>query len=186
MFKGVIRLENFSVFKDFESYVTENEKLINYLNNSLLNDLIIPIVKTLTYLENLDKEDELSIDNIEIFEFGFEYLFENLEQIKIYLHQFKNNYEVLEAKSVYIKMIFQLEEFKVELTKKEETDTEMKRDLKKIDEAINFFDESLTSTIIIEHELEDYLRFYYELTDKYDDIYLVSDSFNEYCANYGI
>ncbi len=185
-------MEDYSLHSDFESYLKENERLISFLeeNNSLLNEYISPIVKSLVFLMNNMKteENEITEDAKEIFEFGFHYLFENIEQLKLYLRQLNNDYQLLEKMALYIKIVFNLEELKVEIEKNEEIDaTEREHDINRIDDALEFFEENIVPNIVInEFELDQYLILYYELLDKYPDIILMSDAFSEYCASFGI
>src|SRR5690606_8541302 len=100
------------LYQDFESYLKENEKLITHLekNHSLLSEYVLPIKKALVFLRKLDELDEIDSEAQVIFEYGFNYLFENLEQIKLYLRQLNNDYELLDKMSLYIKIVFDLEE----------------------------------------------------------------------------
>lgn len=181
-----------SLYSDFENYVNENGQLISYLENehSLLNEFISPIIKSLSYLMSMIKieEQEPSKDVQDLFEYGFKYMFENLEQIKLYLRQLNNDYTLLDKMSLYIKIVFDLEELKLEIDKNQEIDEEEKTfDLKRIDESLEFFEENIVPKVVInEFELDKYLNLYYELLDKYTELTLMSDAFIEYCATYGI
>src|SRR5690554_592383 len=98
-----------TLFTDFENYINENSNLITYLkdHNSLLDEYVTPIIKSLTFLMKMSQvEKEISEEAEVIFEYGFNYLFENLEQIKLYLRQLHNDYELLDKMSFYIKIVF--------------------------------------------------------------------------------
>ncbi len=182
-----------TIYTDFENYIKENNHLISFLeeNNSLLNEYISPIIKSLTYLKQMieNEEEEKTVHDIHaIFEYGFNFLFENLEQIKLYLRQLNNDYKLLEKMSLYIKIVFDLEELKLEIEKNKEIDEEEKEnDMNKIDDALEFFEENIVPKVVInEFELDKYLNLYYDLLDKYTELVLMSDAFLEYCAIYGI
>ena len=184
-------MEEYSVFNDYLNYIEENKAIIEHLENrqSLLTDFISPIIKTLSYINVLNECDELNSEYLEIFQYGFEYLFENLEQIKLYKKQLNDDINLLEQRSIYIKMIFVFEEYKMELLKidGENMHPDLKPDLRKIDEVLHLFEDFLTpNSLIDEQVLDGVLRFYYELQYKYDEIVLLMDAFNEYCATYGL
>lgn len=179
-------MEKYSLYTDFENYVKENQKLINFLEEeqSLLNDYVNPIIKSMTHIMK-QTEDSIETDVINLFSVGFNLLFENIEQLKLYLRQLNNDYELFEKMSLYIKIIFYLEELKVEINKDVENDNA--NDIKSIDEALDFFEEIIVSNILFnEFELDKYLNLYYELLDKYAEVYLMVDAFSEYCTTYGI
>ncbi|QVK19443.1 hypothetical protein KHQ81_07110 [Mycoplasmatota bacterium] len=181
-----------TLYSDFENYVNENGQLISHLENeqSLLNEFITPIIKSLSYLMLIMKaeEEEPSKDVQELFEYGLNYMFENLEEIKLYLRQLNNDYTLLDKMSLYIKIVFDLEELKLEIEKNQEIDEEEKSyDLKRIDQSLEFFEENIVPNVVInEFELDKYLNLYYELLDKYTELTLMSEAFIEYCAAYGI
>lgn len=177
------------LYLDFENYLKENEVLVTHLesNNSLLSEYIIPIKKALIFLKQMEDKD--IVDDVEvIFEYGFSYLFDNLEQIKLYLRQLGNDYDLLDKMSLYIKIVFDLEELKFEIDKNETIDENEKlNDINKIDEALQFFEDNIVPHIAInEFELDRYLNLYYDLLNKYTDVVFMSDAFKEYCAIYGI
>lgn len=178
------------LYQDFESYLKENEKLITHLekNHSLLSEYVLPIKKALVFLRKLDELDEIDSEAQVIFEYGFNYLFENLEQIKLYLRQLNNDYELLDKMSLYIKIVFDLEELKFEIDKSETIDEDEKQnDINKIDEALQFFEDNIVPQIAInEFELDKYLNLYYDLQNKYTDLVFMSEAFKEYCSVYGI
>ena len=182
---------NQPLYQDFQNYIRENNQLISYLekNNSLLAEYIVPIKKALIFLEQIKKIDKKATNEVEvIFEYGFSYLFENLEQIKLYLRQLYNDYDLLDEMSFYIKIVFDLEELKLEIDKHETIDEDEKiNDINKIDEALQFFEDNIVPKIVInEFELDRYLNLYYDLLHKYTDLVLMSEAFKEYCAMYGI
>jgi len=180
------------LYTDFENYVNENEHLISFLENenSLLNEYIAPIIKSLTYLMKMvdDDDEEPTNDFLVIFKYGFDYLFENLEQIKLYLRQLNNDYPLLDKMSLYIKIVFDLEELKIEIDKNHDIEQDEKMtDINRIDDALEFFEENIVPKVVInEFELDKFLNLYYELLEKYTEVVLMSDAFIEYCATYGI
>lgn len=181
----------YSLFSDFQKYLDENEKIINFLNdnNSILNEFVLPIIKTLSYLDKLAKENDegLSKSDYQIFEFGIEYLFEKNEQIKLYLKQFNNSYDLLEKMSLYIKIIFNLEEYIVELKKEINYDKkEIENDLNLINDCIRFFEDYINNKDNMDSNLDEFLNNYYYIRNKYNDITLIADAFIRYCNNYGI
>lgn len=184
-------LEDYSVFSDFEYYLNENEELIDYLEakNSLLNVFIRPVIKTLNYLieqnnlegKELDQEEEI------IFAYGFDYLFENLEQIKLYLKSFNGDYELLEKKSLYIRFVFELEELKLELEKREVKSDDVEDDIQQMDMLLDYFEGLIETDAKDEQKFEKMVLLYYTLFDKYkEDVVLITEAFSAYCATYGI
>ncbi len=176
----------YSLYTDFENYVKENQLLINFLEKeqSLLNDYVSPIIKTMTYIMK-QTADIVESNLLDIFNFGFNLLFENIEQLKLYLRQLNNDYKLFDKMSLYIKIIFDLEELKVELIKDTENDYE--NDIKSIDKTLDFFEEIIIPNISLnEFELDKYLNLYYEFLGKYSEINLMVDVFSEYCGTYGI
>lgn len=186
-------MDAYTVYDDFLSYIQENDSIITFLedNHSILNDFVEPVIKTLNYLnkQKISEGSELNHEDFDIFQFGFEYLFENVEQIKLYLEGFNQDFLLLEEKSFYIKMVFQLEELKLELEKKSDIDaTTMEHDLSFIDEALSFFEDLVHSkqNLYDEHKMNQYIVKFNELYEEYDDIVLLSDAFDQYCSTYGI
>lgn len=182
---------NPSLYNDFINYVNENHQLITYLDESqsVLNDYVGPIIKALYYLNKISEEDEDVNKEIEdVFQFGVNYLFENIEQIKLYLRQLNNDYQLLDKMAFYIKVVFDLEELKLEIDKVSDIDQDEKeRDIKIIDEILEFFEENIVPDVTFnELELDNYLSSYYDMIDKYRDIPLTAEAFMEYCASYGI
>jgi hypothetical protein len=184
-------MEQYSIFEDFAHYVEENYDLISFLemNDSILNDYVSPIIKTLTYLKKLKEveEEALSEEDASIFDFGFEYLFENIEQIKLYYKQLNEDYFNLEQNSFYIHMVFQLEELKVELLKMEDL-ADKEKDLALIEQLLDYF-ESLIAVepIKVEDEtMQESIESFELLYQKYDEVVRLTDAFHEYCATYGI
>jgi hypothetical protein len=180
-----------TLFSDFENYIKENEGLILYLqtSKSILDDYISPIIRSLTFLAKLSNfEAENDNEGQIIFEYGYNYLFENLEQIKLYLRQLYNDYKLLDKMSLYIKIVFDLEELKLEIDKNEAIDERDKQtDINEIDEVLSFFEDNIVPDFVInEFELDKYLKLYYDLLAKYTDLVLMGDAFRDYCAAYGI
>ncbi|NLG80973.1 MAG: hypothetical protein GX490_00415 [Bacilli bacterium] len=115
-------------------------------------------------------------------------MFENIEQIKLYLRQLNNDYKLLDKMAFYIKIVFDLEELKLEIEKTNDIEqAEKEKDIKAIDEMLEFFEENIVPDVTFNDlELDNYLRRYYDILDKYRDIPLIADAFMEYCAMYGI
>ncbi|HEY8365338.1 MAG TPA: hypothetical protein VIK84_07165 [Haloplasmataceae bacterium] len=180
-----------TLYSDFENYIKENNNLIEYLksNNSILDEYVSPIIKSLSFLVKMAQiEDKITAETELIFQYGFNYLFENLEQIKLYLRQLHNDYKLLDKMSFYIKIVFDLEELKLEINKNESiTEKDKQKDINLIDEALEFFEDNIVPDVAInEFELDKYLHLYYDLLDKYSELEFMIDVFNEYCATYGI
>ncbi len=179
------------LYNDFVNYIKENNKLISFLeeNKSLLTDYISPIIKSLTFLAKIAESDENNSEEIQsIFDYGLSYLFENLEQLKLYLRQLNNDYQLLDKMSFYIKIVFDLEELKMEIEKCDDIDKEEKnKDINRIDDVLEFFEDNIVPNVVInEFELDNYLKLYYDLLNKYTNIVLANEAFNEYCSIYGI
>jgi hypothetical protein len=185
-------MEHYSIFEDFAHYVEENYDLISFLemNDSILNDYVAPIIKTLTYLKKLKEvqEEELNEEDEAIFAFGFEYLFENIEQIKLYLKQLEDDYFNLEQNSFYINMVFQLEELKVELQKMEENEAGREQDLHLINQLLEYMESliAIDSVVMDDQKLQESIENYERLYQKYEEVVRLTDAFHEYCATYGI
>ncbi|ERJ13683.1 hypothetical protein [Haloplasma contractile] len=184
--------QKFSVYNDYKQYIEENEKIIHFLrdNDSMLNTYVSPIIKSIGALKAyVDGEDrELNQEEINIVEFGFNYLFENLEQIKLYLKQFNGDLLALESKSYLINIIFELEEYKEEIEKDHELDqSEKEQDLKQINAILTYLESILTVENHKESELLNaYIQKFYDLKSKYKDVVVAAHAFEEYCAEFGI
>lgn len=182
-------MDTYDIYKDYSSYLKENEELITKLqqSNSLLTEYIDPIIKALGYLQT-QKEyhaEEYTAEDEAIFSAGFNCLFENLEQIKLYLHALNDDYSLLDRHSYYIKLIFDLEEIKVEL---EKLDEQPLNDIKKIAKSLEFFEQLISpqSSEIDEDELGKHLKIWESMQKKYDFIIPLTVAFNEYCESVGI
>ena len=153
-----------------------------------MNVFVSPVIKALELFDRtkgagrkeLDEEDEM------IFEYGFDFLFENIEQIKLYLQAFEGDYEKLEKNSLYIRLIFELEELKVEIEKMDEKPDDSSKDLSHIDQLLDYFEGLMESNERDETVFERMMILFYALFEKYDDVVLIADAFSEYCATYGI
>lgn len=186
----------YSVFDDFEHYINENYELIQYLEakESILNDFVGNVIKALRFLINLKHQEgkALDLEDEMIFTYGFDFLFENVEQLKLYLKLFDGDYERLEKKSLYIRFVFELEELKVEIEKREEKPEGYEEDLKLMNELLDYFEGLIEAEKEVENQLKEDLDFerkvmqFYSLFKKYDDVVLITDAFKAYCASYGI
>lgn len=189
-------MEIYSMFEDFEHYIQENYELIQYIEakGSLLNDYVGNIIKALTFLKTLKEREGESWnqDDEMIFAYGFDFLFENIEQIKLYLKAFDGDYERLEKKSLYIRLVFELEELKVELEKREEKPEGYEDDINTINQLLEFFESLIEADDETEDTLKEgkpfdhYVRQFEALFNKYEDVVLVADAFKAYCDSYGI
>lgn len=98
--------------EDYKSYVKGNKNFLELLreNNSLVYDRLNDLLKVLGFIELLFDQDKAIDEELElIFEVGFSFLHEQLEEIKIYydvyfkrdFQKFKEN-ELLMNYSLYI------------------------------------------------------------------------------------
>lgn len=86
--------------EDYKAYLYQNHNFIELLkeNNSLIYDRLEDVFKVLNFIELMvdaskPLEEELEI----IFEVGFSYLHEQIEEIKVYYHRvFNNNYSLMQ------------------------------------------------------------------------------------------
>lgn len=100
--------------KDYLSYVAGNKDLLHLLenNNSILYYHLKDVIYVCDYINNFfrkNKKNDSNDDLVVIFETGFKYLYEQLEQIKIYFEKYFNkdyflfkNYELLINYALYI------------------------------------------------------------------------------------
>lgn len=100
--------------KDYKNYITGNKELLELFeqNNSILYYHLKDVIYVCNYISNFfkkNKESDETEDLEVIFETGFKYLHEQLEQIKIYYDKFFNKdyflfkrYELLVSYTLYI------------------------------------------------------------------------------------
>lgn len=100
--------------KDYLSYVAGNKDLLDLLenNNSVLYYHLKDVIYVCNYISNYIKKSNQNENNADlevIFETGFKYLYDQLEQIKIYYEKYFNkdyflfkHYELLINYALYI------------------------------------------------------------------------------------
>lgn len=108
------KLEN--QYLDYASFKKTNEKLLDYLlsKNSLIIARFKYVLLVVDYLfEKVVKENKkLSLDEEEMFEVGYQYLFDRFNTINLLKeHTFDNNLEKMEQFAKSINLLFYIEDF---------------------------------------------------------------------------
>lgn len=103
-------------YLDYFSFKKTNEKLLEYLNNN--NSLVIARFKYIflvidhLYDKRVNKKEELDKPEEEMFEVGYQYLFDRFNTINMLLeHNFHKDYDELNAFGKEINMMFYIEDF---------------------------------------------------------------------------
>lgn len=114
---------------EYKQYFNDNYKLINTLknHNSITYDRLAEVMKVLNIIMEIHKDSNKVDEEFEIiFEVGFSYFHEQLEQIKIYYHNyFKSDYHYFQKYEFFINYTLYLDDLIQTLTEKkqiEETD----------------------------------------------------------------
>lgn len=99
---------------DYKNYISDNKEILNLLeqNNSILYYHLKDVIYVCNYISDFFKKNKESSETEDlevIFETGFKYLYEQLEQINIYYDKFFNKdyflfkrYELLVSYTLYI------------------------------------------------------------------------------------
>lgn len=108
------KLEN--QYLDYASFKKTNEKLLEYLlsNNSLIIARFKYVLLVVDYLfEKVVKENKkLTLDEEEMFEVGYQYLFDRFNTINLLKeHTFNNKLEKMEQLAKSINLLFYIEDF---------------------------------------------------------------------------
>lgn len=108
------KLEN--QYLDYASFKKSNEKLLDYLlsKNSLIIARFKYVLLVVDYLfEKVVKENKkLSLDEEEMFEIGYQYLFDRFNTINLLKeHTFNNNLDKMEQFAKSINLLFYIEDF---------------------------------------------------------------------------
>lgn len=108
------KLEN--QYLDYASFKKSNEKLLDYLlsKNSLIIARFKYVLLVVDYLfEKVVKENKkLSLDEEEMFEIGYQYLFDRFNTINLLKeHTFNNNLDKMEQLAKSINLLFYIEDF---------------------------------------------------------------------------
>ena len=176
------KLEN--QYLDYASFKKTNEKLLDYLlsKNSLIIARFKYVLLVVDHLFNqvVKENKKLSLDEEEMFEIGYQYLFDRFNTINLLKeHNFNNNLEKMEQFAKSINLLFYIEDFIDEI---DSIDGEHKEEHKKFaeleDSVIAFIEEkrqvpdelfalvddiSLSIFSSLGHD-------YYSITDIYYDI----------------
>lgn len=104
---------------DYNSWLEDNQDLIVMLekNNSVIYERLDDIIKVLSYIEALylaqkEVEEDLEV----IFDVGFSYLYETIEEVKLYYENYLNNdFILLNQYSYIINYILYLDDLKESL-----------------------------------------------------------------------
>ena len=176
------KLEN--QYLDYASFKKTNEKLLDYLlsKNSLIIARFKYVLLVVDHLFNqvVKENKKLSLDEEEMFEIGYQYLFDRFNTINLLKeHNFNNNLDKMEQFAKSINLLFYIEDFIDEI---DSIDGEHKEEHKKFaeleDSVIAFIEEkrqvpdelfalvddiSLSIFSSLGHD-------YYSITDIYYDI----------------
>lgn len=103
-------------YLDYFSFKKSNEKLLEFLNQK--NSFIIARFKYIflvidyLYKKRVDDKKELSHEEEEMFEVGYQYLFDRFNTLNLLLEaNFNKNFEALEEFSKEINLMFYIEDF---------------------------------------------------------------------------
>lgn len=108
------KLEN--QYLDYASFKKTNEKLLDYLlsKNSLIIARFKYVLLVVDHLFNqvVKENKKLSLDEEEMFEIGYQYLFDRFNTINLLKeHNFNNNLEKMEQFAKSINLLFYIEDF---------------------------------------------------------------------------
>ena len=176
------KLEN--QYLDYASFKKSNEKLLDYLlsKNSLIIARFKYVLLVVDHLFNqvVKENKKLSLDEEEMFEIGYQYLFDRFNTINLLKeHTFDNNLEKMEQFAKSINLLFYIQDFTDEIDSLDgEHKEEHKRFAELEDSVINYIenkkqapdeffalvdDISLSIFSSLGHD-------YYSITDIYYDI----------------
>lgn len=115
---------------DYNSWLMDNEDFLVMLekNNSAIYERLDDVIKVVSYIEALYVAQKKVDEDMEIiFDVGFSYLFETIEEVKLYFKTYLNNDMLLLNKYSYvINYILYLDDLKASLIEKDLLNDEIK------------------------------------------------------------
>lgn len=107
------------IIEDYNSWLEDNKDLITLLeqNDSVIYERLDDVIKVVSYIEAVYlAQKQIDEDLTVIFEVGFAYLFESLEEVKLYYEKYLNNdFILLNQYSYVINYILYLNDLKESL-----------------------------------------------------------------------
>lgn len=98
------------MINDYKSWIVSKQELLHHLqhHNSIIVNKVENVIKTLNFISKL-KEEEMNEDYSVIFDCGYSYIYQVVDEIEIYLNKYFNNnmhsfleYELLINYSLYL------------------------------------------------------------------------------------
>lgn len=129
-----------NIYDDYGNFIEENESLINKLKEkeSPILTTFMDVVKVLDYVyEQYLAGDKIEEELVDIFDIGFGYFFNVMNDIKTYyVDYFNENFDILNYYSNVIVYHIYLDDFKCYLDNDEILTPERKRVIEKIEDKI--------------------------------------------------
>lgn len=128
-------MEELDIFKDYEAFVKENDKLVSTLvkNKSKAISRFVPVLKVVNYLYNQHHYKKLTEDEMTFFSTGFDYIFDQFHFINTILEaKFNNDINKMEKYAITINLLLYINEFQNEALNS--TNQKVKNGVKQLDE----------------------------------------------------
>ncbi|XMB86248.1 hypothetical protein RJG79_00175 [Mycoplasmatota bacterium WC44] len=111
------------IVDDYKYWIEAKKDFLEEMKKteSLIYDRLSAIILT---LEHLAKKEEFDEDEGYIFNVGFMYLYEQINNIESYIASSFKSFEALDENSVVFNYLCELEDFKTDYTSMEESDSE--------------------------------------------------------------
>ena len=106
-----------SIYEDYYSFREENKEIINELikRNSIVIKRFSSVISVVDYLYYNSKVSKLSEDEEYIFSSGFDYIVDEIEYIKIMLHELNNDYNEFEKLAPTINLLLYINDVRQEI-----------------------------------------------------------------------
>lgn len=118
--------------EDYKSYKKANQKFLNLLeeNSSLVYERLYDLLKVLGYIElQVDQNIKLSDELAFIFDVGYSFLHEQLEELKLYYsNYFNNDLILLLEKELFLNYILYIDDLSEVLKEKKKYTKELEKE----------------------------------------------------------
>jgi hypothetical protein len=106
-----------SIYEDYYSFREENKDIFNELikRNSVVIKRFSSVISVVDYLYYNSKVSKLSEDEEYIFSSGFDYIVDEIEYIKIMLHELNNDYNEFERLAPTINLLLYINDVRQEI-----------------------------------------------------------------------
>lgn len=168
------------IIDDYKYWIDAKKDFLEEMKNSesLIHDRLSAIILT---LEHLAKKEEFDEDEGYIFNVGFMYLYEQINNIESYVASNFKKFESLDENSVVFNFLCYLEDFKTDYTRMEESDRE------NIEDYIDQVESVLLSRDSISNLLyEEINATITDLTEEYGDYLPITEIYQQIGENFNI